>query len=209
MYNPEDDVIPVELIQQALELSKVSTLYRVYFDKETGHVLSVTNEENKNLFSFIEVEYEVVKDFLVGKKQSTNYKVVFVNQTTPAIILQTETDVDLITLDEVPLVTNWDNMFTIENYPLQKQWGFQLRPDQRDILKLHNLNTSFEIFIVDKNNSNFLYRTIKILLKNIIENDRFYVDYTNDNESNTNQFNIFVKKFFQTVGYQILYDTKS
>lgn len=209
MYNPEDDVIPEELIKQALESSKPSNLYRVYFDKDTGNLLSITNEEISNLNSFIEVEYNVVKDFLIGKKLSTNYKVVFVDQSTPAIILQSESEVDLITIEEVSMVNNWDSMFTVENYPLQKQWGFQLRPDQREILKSHNLNTSFEVFIVDKEDSNFLYRTIKILLKDVIENDRFYVKYILEKESDVNQISIFVKKFFQTVGYQILYDTES
>ena len=64
MYNPEEDIIPQELIQQALEISKPINIYRVYFDKENGNILSITNEENTTLSSFIELEYDLVKDFL-------------------------------------------------------------------------------------------------------------------------------------------------
>lgn len=206
MYNPEEDIIPPELIQQALEISKPSNIYKVYFDKENGSILAITNEERQELSSFIELEYDLVRDFLIGKKISTRHKVVFVDPSTPRIVLHNEDDVDLINIEQVSLVNHWDSMFTIENYPLSKTWGFQLRTDQRNILKLHNLNTTFEIFLVHKDNPNFLCRTIKISLKDVIENDRFFVGYS-DNEVDVNHINVFVKKFFKTVGYQILYDT--
>lgn len=208
MYNPEEDIIPYELLEQALSISKIVPAYNVYYDKDTGNILSITNEICESLLNSFEVEYDLVKDFFNGKKLSSNYKVVFVDQTTPTIISKNDTDVNLINIDEVNKVDHWDSMFTIENYPLLKQWGFQLRPDQRTILKQHNLNTAFEIFVVDKDYNNMLVKSIKILLKELLENERIYVKHELTKEADIEN-RIFVRKFFSTIGYQILYDTNS
>jgi hypothetical protein len=208
VYNPEEDIVPYELLEHALMLSKISGLYKVYFDKDTGDILSITNEENQNFTNSFELEYDLVKDFFTGKRQSANYKVVFVDQTTPVIISKNDTDVNFIIIEEVEEVDHWDSMFTIENYPLLKQWGFQLRPDQREILKKHNLNTAFEIFIVDKDYNNILIRSIKLFLGDLINSERVYVKHEISKEANIDN-RIFVRKFFTTIGYQILYDTNS
>jgi len=208
MYNPEEDIIPPELLAQALSISNVPVTYKVYFSKDTGDILSITNEENLEFTNSIDVEYEIVKSFLTGKTQLANYKIIFANQTTPTIVSKSEGDVKLASIEQVPLVDNWDSMFTIENYPLSAQWGFQLRPDQRNTLQSHNLNTTFEVFVVDKNNNNFLIRSIKMSLNDLINTDRLYVAHTSPNEASTEN-RIFVRKFFSTIGYQILYDTNS
>jgi hypothetical protein len=208
MYNPEEDIIPYDLLEQALLISKTVPMYNVYYDKDIGNILSITNEHREDFLNSFEVEYDLVKDFFNGKKLSSNYKVVFVDQTTPTIISKNDTDVNLINIEEVPKVDHWDSMFTIENYPLLKQWGFQLRPDQQVILKQHNLNTAFEIFIVDKDYNNILINSIKIVLKDLLEKDRIYIEYKVEKEADIEN-RIFVRKFFSTIGYQILYDTNS
>lgn len=208
MYNPEEDIIPPELLEQALRASQLSSLYKVYFDKDTGNVLSITNEENQNFLNSIDIEYELVKDFFTGKKISSNYKVVFIDQTTPTIVSKNDVDVNIINIEEVNTVSHWRSAFTIENYPLQGRWGFKLRSDQRTLLKEHNLNTAFEVFVVNKDNNNFLIRSLKIFLKDIIDSDRIYIPYESKKEENIEN-RIFVRKFFSTAGYQVLYDTNS
>jgi hypothetical protein len=208
MYNPEEDIIPPELLAQALAISNMPVTYKVYFSKDTGDILSISNEENFEFTNSIDVEYATVRPFLIGKKQLSNYKIIFADQTTPTIVSKFEGDVKLASIEQVPLVDNWDSMFTIENYPLLAQWGFQLRPDQRNTLQSHNLNTTFEVFIVDKNNNNMLIRGIKMPLSALINTDRLYVAHTSSKEANIEN-RIFVRKFFSTIGYQILYDTNS
>ncbi len=202
MDNIEDDIVPYELIAQSLALSNLPNTYRVYFDKETGDILSITNEENSSYTSFVEFEFDVVSDFLVGKKKFYNYTVAFIDQTTPKILLKGDTeDINTVSLVEPTDVSHWDSVCTIENYKLDKTWGVQLRPDQKLILKNHNLNTSFDIFVVDKNNLNFIFRTITVSLNDLINTDRVYVQHIYDIEQDPDQFRVFVKKFFSSVGY--------
>jgi hypothetical protein len=208
MHNIEEDIVPQELIDQAIAMSNLSTLYKVYFDKDTGDILSITNEENLNYTNSIDVEYAIVKDLLTGKKQLSNFKIAFSETATPEIVSKITGDTSFSAIEEVPIVDNWNSVFTIENYPLLKQWGFQLRPDQRVILQRYNLNTIFDVFVVDADNYNFLIRSIKISLKDIIEKDRVYITHDSNKESETDN-KIFMRKFFASTGYQNLYDTNS
>lgn len=209
MYNPEEDIIPPELLAQALALSNTSLVYRVYFDKDNGNLLSITNEENQMYSNFVEFEYDVVREFLIGKLQLAKYKIIFVDQNTPKIVSIHEDESTGIFLTKVPVVDNWDSMFTIENYPLLKRWGFQVRPDQKKLLLKYNLNTSLEIYIVDNSNMNFIYRTIKLSVNDLINKDRDFTEYHLDKEGDIDNISVYVKQFFSSVGYQILYDTNS
>ena len=101
MYNPEEDIIPPELLAQALAISSVPVIYKVYFDRDTGDILSITNEENIEFTNSIDVDYEEVRPFLLGKKQVSNHKIIFANQTTPTIVSKSEGDVKLALLEQV------------------------------------------------------------------------------------------------------------
>lgn len=209
MYNPEEDIIPPELLAQALALSNPLRVYRVYFDKDNGNLLSITNEENQLYSNFVEFEYDVVREFLVGKHQLAKYKIVFVDQNTPKIVSIHEDESTGIFLTKVPAVDNWNSMFTIENYPLLKKWGFQVRSDQKKLLLKYNLNTSLEIYVVDNRNMNFIYRTIKLSVNDLISKDKDFIDYCLGKEGDVDNISVYVKQFFSTVGYQVLYDTNS
>jgi hypothetical protein len=204
MYNIEEDIVSPELLAQALALSVIPAIYRVYFDKDTGSILSVTNEESLVYDHFVEFDFNIVKDFLNSKHQLKDYSITFIDQSTPKIVSKYEDDITAVFLTQAPLVTNWDSMFTIENYPTFKKWGFQIRNDQREILKKYNLNTTLEIYVIDKRNMNFIYRTIKISINELIKKDREIVYYHSDKEGDINNTVVYVKQFFSSVGYYII-----
>jgi hypothetical protein len=204
MYNPEEDIVPYELLAQSLALSTVVQPYRVYFDKDSGDILSITNEESAVYDCFVEFDFDIVKDFLNGISQSKDFQVTFIDQNTPRIISKYEDDIAAVFLTRAPLVTNWDSMFTIENYPTFKKWGFQIRTDQKEILKKYNLNTTLEIYVIDKRNMNFIYRTIKVSINELIKKDREIVYYHSDKEGDVENTVVFVKQFFSSVGHYII-----
>ena len=204
MYNPEEDIIPYELLAQSLALSTVVLPYRVYFDKDSGDILSITNEESAVYDCFVEFEFDVIKDFLNGISQFKDFQITFIDQNTPRIISKYEDDIAAVFLTRAPLVTNWDSMFTIENYPTFKKWGFQIRTDQKEILKKYNLNTTLEIYVIDKRNMNFIYRTIKVSINELIKKDREIVYYHSDKEGDVENTVVFVKQFFSSVGHYII-----
>ena len=209
MYNPEEDIVPDELLAQSLALSNTVPPYRVYFEKDSGNILSITNEASVHYDCFVEFEFDIVKEFLNGASQSKDFQVTFIDQNTPRIVSKYEDDISAVFLTSVPLVAHWDSMFTIENYPLLKNWGFQIRNDQRELLKKYNLNTTLEIYVIDNRNMNFIYRTIKVSINDLVNTERKIENYQTDKEGDVANISVYVKQFFSSVGYQILYDTNS
>lgn len=69
MYNPEEDVVPYELLEKALMISKVKPPYKLYFDRNTGDILSISNEEIEDFSTSIEIDYSLVKEFFDHKKK--------------------------------------------------------------------------------------------------------------------------------------------
>lgn len=203
MYNPEEDIIPPELLAQSLALSTNISLYRVYFDKDTGDILSITNEPSSIYECFVEFEFDIVKELLNGSSRVNDFQITFIDQNTPKIVSKYEDDLTTVFLTRAPIVTNWDSMFTIENYLSLKQWGFQIRPDQKEILKKYNLNTTLEIYVTDKHNMNFIYRTIKVSINELIKKDKEMIDYSSDKEGDVANTAVYVKQFFSTVGHVI------
>jgi hypothetical protein len=208
MYNPDEDIIPLDLIEQARATSNMPVMYRVYFANDTGLLLAISNEDLPHYTNSVELEYSIVRDFLLGKRRLTKYKIIFIDQTTPKIIPINDIDAGISLIDEV-VDTDSNSMFTISNYPALKQWGFKLHTAQKAILRQHNLSTSFEVFVVDRDNRNFLFRTIKLPLQELLDNEQVYVSHESPKETDASNITVFVKKFFETTDYRVLYDTNS
>lgn len=208
MYNPEEDIIPAELIEQASANNNAPVIYKVYFANDTGVLLAISNEDLQQYTTSVELEYNVVRDFLLGKRRLEKYKIIFIDQTTPKIIPVNDIDAGISLIDEV-VNTDGNSMFTISNYPTLKHWVFKLHQSQKAVLRQHNLSTSFEVFVVDRDNRNFLFRTIKLPLQDLLDNEQVYVSHESLKETDDSNITVFVKKFFETTDYRVLYDTNS
>ena len=205
MYNPDEDVVPEDLIAQSLALAVSKPTFRVYFDKDTGDILAISNEENPNYQHYLDFDMSVVEGFLTNKQNPANYKLVFKDASTPDIVLKNDDDIVIASLLEIPTTKGWSNALTIENIPWEDSWCFQLREDQIDLLKEFNLNSTLEFYVVDENNDNFVYRIIRLSLTDLVNNRKFYVRHNNKIERRQSN-RIYTRKFFKNYGYY--YDPK-
>lgn len=205
MYNPEEDIVPLELLQQSLNLAVDNSKFKVYFNKDNGDIFAIANEDNPNYQTFIEFDFSVVEPFLTNKQNPALYKLVFKDASTPEIVLKNTDDIPVASLIEIPETEGWSNALTIENIPWEDTWCFQLRNDQNDIIKDYNLNLSIEFYIVDGSNNNFVYRIIKLSLFDLLNNKKVYIRHNNKIERLKSN-KIYTRKFFKTYGYY--YDPK-
>src|SRR5210317_1414508 len=62
-----------------VKIKKNNTLptYRVYFDNDTGNILSITNREVSHLKNSFIVPIQEVEEFLLGSRNMTKHRVVF------------------------------------------------------------------------------------------------------------------------------------
>lgn len=185
--------------------------YRVYFYKETGFIAAINNVNAETLpdlvesYNWITVPYHAVEDFLIGKKRLVDYKVFFVNQSTPNIVKINAEDSSSIFLSEVKF-SEQNATLSIEYSLTKKEWAFKLSNDQRNNLKNHNLGTKINFFIVDRNNDNYLYRTIEIPLEDLIYNDVVCIPFKFKIEETFKKIKILIRNFFESTGYRIVTD---
>lgn len=199
-----DDVVPEELLKEALALSNLQQKYYVYFEQETGNIIAVSNEFDESKTA-VEFDLSDVADFLNGFKNINKYKIALSNQNKPVIISKYEDDrIIPNSLIEVDLVDHWKNVFTIENHLYRKQWVFQVRPDYKDVLKPFNLDYTINVFIVDNKSDNNLIRHIPIKMKNLTLSEKFIVSHENIIESKPESIKVYTKRFFTSAGMVLL-----
>ncbi len=201
----DNDIVPDDLINASLALSNFNQKYFVYFDQDSGDILAVTNELNPSKKNFLEFDLSDVSDFLNGFKSINKFKISFVNQEKPIIVSKYADDIiSPNSLIEVPRVSDWKNIFTIENHLYHKQWGFQVREDHKSLLQPFNLDYTINFYVVDSKSDNVLIRHVPIKMKNLVLNEKYIVEHQTSFESKPDKIKIFVRKFFTSNGLVVL-----
>jgi hypothetical protein len=194
----ENDLTP-ELIEKyaVYPISK----YLVYFDPMTYDILSITNEKRTDLTSFFEIEFEKVKLFLEGKRDSSQYKLML-NPSKTFEIVSKVINQDSKSSMLVPITVTNNASLTIThslNY-----WEVSLSTEERERLKNNIIDYSVYIFVTSKDNKNALYRTLIINLEELIKNDNFIVPFENNIEKNISKLMLSTLKFFES--YNLKYE---
>ena len=200
-YVLEGDV-PTELLAQPNQL----TVHRVYFDKDTREVIAITNEEFLGYDTYFEMDSVEVTELLEKNSRLFDYQIVFETEGRPVLALKSNQDVIALFLKNIEEVDHWNYEFTIEKYPLLKQWGFQLRPDKKIKLKNTGTNISLDFFIVNNLNHNLIIRTITLNLQDLFSSEKLFMPFELASEE-LEDLRVYTKPFFKTYGFRILYDT--
>ncbi len=204
----EDDVLSEDAIIQAHNLGVIDNNYLIYFDKSTGAILSITNEERPDLSSFIKMPYDDVKLFLEGKQNFNDFKIVFEKDQITLVSAKVSTDINFNSLILVPVSDNIDSSLSIENHVDVKHWAFKIRDDVKVGLKQKILDVTLDFYISTYQNKNFIFRTISITLDELVKKDKVFIPHEFDIESDKTQVSIVTKKFFDTYNLRILNESK-
>jgi hypothetical protein len=201
----EDDILSEEVIIHAQQLGNIDNSYLVYFDKFNGTILSITNEERKDLDNFIKMPYDDVKLFLEGKQNFNHFKIVLEKNNLILININEElrTDINFNILEVIPAATAEFSLI-IENHLDAKHWAFVLRPDVVSKLANHDLDVSLDFYLYVQQNKNFHIRTISFKLRDLITNKKYFVPHLTDIEGSKNAVTILTKHFFDTYGLRTL-----
>lgn len=204
-----DDIVDPAILEQALAQCSGTSTHRVYFDTDTGSIFKITNEPDAELEHYVEFASSEVESFLNGSRCITDFKIIFVSELGTPVFVRVQENVDSVLLTEVPDIDDEDAGFVIENFPKLQQWSFRISPAKKVNFKNFSLSTLIEVFIVDVDNNNYLYRTIKLSFADLIKEERVLVNHAMPVEANTKRVKVLTNKFFLNFGYKVAYDTES
>lgn len=205
-YTLDDEDIPAEILNVSQQLANMLTVHRVYFEKDTGEVIAITNEDFPGHDTFFEIKSVDVDELLRNNKRLMDYCVTIDTDGKPILVLKNSKDEKILFLKPIDEVDHWNYELTIEKYPLLRKWGFHLRPDKKIKLKNIGINITLEFFIVNDLNHGIILRTINLNLNELYGADRLFIPFELDSEDNED-LKIYTKSFLKTYGFKMLYDT--
>jgi hypothetical protein len=179
--------------------------YRIYFDKETGNIISITNEIADNGYPSVEIEFEKIERFLSGKDNFIFYRVEFDEEDAIKFVNKKESPLAFKSniVEYVRLVE--DNNAMLQVTWNSTKWNFKINKDSLKNPRSKSVNSKINFFITKENNINFLIRSIEIKIKDLTTSDGIDIEFIKPEESTIDEIAMFTLPFFESYGMTINY----
>ena len=196
----EDEYLTQEQIDELLNIKYVFDYY-VYFDKEDGTILAVSNEVHNHYESSVKVEFEDVERFFNNTDQHFNFKVVFDADGKPSFINRLAVSTIKTNIVETIRLTDKDCVLTV--VWTNAGWEFIMADSFLQHPRAKSINVKLLFYVTREDDINRLVRIVEIQLKNIVSNGIVKVPFTTDQELKVDEISMFTLPFFESYGMKI------
>jgi hypothetical protein len=204
-----NDMTPEIMAKYALPSVGVNA-YRVYFDFDSKNIVSITNEPDPRYNTYFEVNYDEVEKFLTAKETFYNYKIVITSQNkfeiVPKFLDYGISSTILVNILEVK--EHDDAILQIKNNLIDRRWTIELNLDDGAREQYRLVNYRIGLFITSSLNKNFLYRTMSVDLKELVEKGSVAIDHQLDVESLPSKIHLSSIQFFKKYSLRTVYESE-
>jgi len=191
-----------ELTEEELAKLLIPALpvYYAYFN-DTGEIDAITNEKRlESALNVAEFDYESAEMFLTGKANIINYRVTMSAKNSYVFVKkQDDADVGLNSLYFVKDSFTSQPSCIVEWNKKLSNWVLYLHDDTVQLQKLSaNL-----MFYITLHNRNFLVRSIKVDVKDIVEQGKISIPFMYDAEHDITKLTVSTRKFFDSYGLKV------
>jgi len=179
--------------------------YRIYYDKDTGDIVSITNELSSLPYETVEVDFSTVERFLIGKDNFIFFRLEFDEEDAIKFVNKKESPVVFKSniVEYIRVVE--DNTAILQVTWHTNKWVFTINKDFLNNPRSKSLNSKINFFVIKENNINFLIRSIEIKIKDLVTTESVVVEFTTLEESNITEIAMFTLPFFESYGMTINY----
>ena len=179
--------------------------YRIYYDKETGNIVAITNELEDNGYSSVEIEFEKIERFLIGKDNFIFFRVEFDEEDAVKFVNKKESPVVFKSniVEYIRLIEDNNAMLQV-TWNLTK-WNFKINKDFLKNNRSKSVNSKVNFFITKENNINFLIRSIEITIKDLVTPNGIDIEFIKPEESAIDEIAMFTVPFFESYGMTVNY----
>ena len=200
----DDDLITFtdEELAYAMAATSPAPKYYVYYKKNTGEIISVSNEINSSHEYGIEVDSCVATPFLNGECKFTDFVVGIDNGTLGVISVEEDISRRRTNLfEQIALVTpELESDLDIHWDESGKQWVFVISDNCRQQLKVSSkIVKNLVFFVTMASDLNFLIRTIVLSPADLIS-DRVVVPFESTMETKIDKLSLSTKIVFASYG---------
>lgn len=196
----EDEFLTQEQIDELMNIKYVND-YFVYFDKEDGTILAISNEVHSHYESSVQVDFEDVERFFNNTDQHFNFKVIFDADGKPSFINRLITSEIKTNIVETIRLTDEDCILTV--VWTRDGWEFVMADEFLQHPRAKSINYKLVFYVTYEENINRLIRIIEIQLRNIVGNGTVKIPFISDHELKINEISMFTLPFFESYGMKI------
>jgi hypothetical protein len=181
--------------------------YRIYYDKDNGDIISITNEMSDIPYETVEVEFALVERFLTGKDNFIFFRVEFDEEDAVKFVNKKESPVVFKSniVEYIRAVKHNDAILQV--IWSSKNWAFKIDKEFLKNPRSKSLNSKINFFVTKENNINFLIRSMEIKIKDLVDNEYVYIEFTTKEEENIKDIAMFTLPFFESYGMTINHGT--
>lgn len=186
-----------------LKTPKFEIKHKVYFDKNTGDIQSISNVEQDFESSF-PVQIDDVRDFLNGNKSITTHKVVYDVRTSSYVIVSKNKKIESDVNDNVYKITPTNNAQVIVKYKTkQNSWNISLSDEAKTELedKKERINQNLRFSVTQKNNPNILHEYFTTTVEHLIDNE---LEVSSQTQFNLEDFSVYTNRRFQKYSCEVV-----
>ena len=186
-----------------LETPKYEIVYKVYFDKNTGNILSISNVEQDIEDSFV-ADIDDIRPYINGEKSITRHKVIYDIKTSAYVIVDKYKKIESDVNDNVYKIEQQNKAQVLVQYTKStNKWKITLSDTAKKDLstKKELINQRLQFSITQKNNPHILYEyfttTVEVLLDEpIIIDSQSRYDFDN--------FSVYTNRKFQKYSCEVV-----
>lgn len=198
-----EEYLTAEQLQALLDVKYVFT-YFVYFEKDTGNILALSNEKLE-YENFVEVDFEEIEKFFNNTENFINFKVTFDNDGSVKFVNKNQGDTIFKTnIIESIRLSDSENILTVEWS--KEGWKFIINDMFLQHPRAKSLNAKLHFYITTDSNINLLIRQVEVQLRNLISNGQLLIPFINEKEKDIENISMFTLPFFESYGMRIKHD---
>jgi hypothetical protein len=199
----EEEFLTAEQLQALLDVKYVFS-YFVYFEKDTGNILALSNEQ-LDYENFVEVDFEEIEKFFNSTENFINFKVVFDSDGSVKFVNKNQGDLIFKTnIIENIRLSDKDTILTVEWS--KEGWKFTMNEIFLQNPRAKSLNAKLHFYVTNDSNINLLVRQIEVQLRNLIGNGYMLIPFINEKEKDIENISMFTLPFFESYGMRIKND---
>lgn len=172
--------------------------YNVYYNQETGSIVSITTKDRQHLKTYYTTTFNEVEDFITGAKNLIDYKVVYDLQTANYFIAHKNDKIVLDIDNLVHKISSSDNaQLTVIKNNVNNKWQIVIDLEltyKNNIDKTTILDETLWFSITQKNNPNVLYRHFSISLQELLDNNVLDIDFSSQDEQKLTNYSVYTNR---------------
>jgi hypothetical protein len=175
----------------------VVTYYKVYFDKKTGQIQSITTDEKPHLDTYFSTTFNEVEKFIEGTKNLIDHKVVYDLKKSNYLIVHKNDKIVLDVSNLIHQIQDGNNaQLLVTKNNKEKCWQLSIDSNLTRQNNIHAtiLDETLWFSVTQKNNPNVLYRHFVIGLKDLTDKETIDIDFDSQEELDLEKYSVYTNR---------------